>query len=60
MKIAQLTVQASLALNATESTIHHCVSPTTRQLQQQISRDKRKDDGFIWRKERLPSHTVQL
>ena len=27
--------------------------PTTRQLQQQRSRDKRKDDGFFWRKERL-------
>ena len=27
--------------------------PTTRQLQQQRSRDKRKYDSFSWRKDRL-------
>ena len=44
----------SPAFNATGRTIHIVRQQlTTRQLRQQRSRDKRKDDGFFWRKECL-------
>ena len=52
MVISQLISQATPALNAAVINIHHCVSTTTyKTLQQQSSKDKRKDNGFFWRKE---------